>query len=946
MAVTFVDSATGSQSFPDTQTLSITVSGTNTAVFVMALGNNVTNTSQSVTRVTVGGVTATQIAPQTTSGGSLWVATGVPTGTKTISATWSPSGGNFTGTLAAVSYSGAVVLSSIQTRSTTNPITLTDTGQLALAFWTVNGTTSVNQGDTRRANIQTGNGVSIYIAESSDAVMGLAKAPMRSDALWITESSSGSGGADSTFTFAPGTVSGGLVQTSPAVSTFTETSTAGGSYGARAGVTTSVTATATADGIRGQRSPANTTILFTSDASGTVGGTAASTFGFTSAADGVRGQSSGADAAFTVTSTANGGFSAVGMASSTFAATSTANGHLGARAGAATVETFDPGTVIGFNGPHGTATSTFHFSSTVGGAPGGTADATWRLGSTAGGYVTRHHVSPTFDAGNYDPWQAFIEADALAERREVEDKLARPEFEIDLYTNVYGRLGEISDYISATVVFSRRDIPTATIVLKGDDPLAVYALQCDETVVPITITVNGMRWSGRVDVAEDDMVDGVETITLQCVGDRNWLNKILVWPNFALPIQVQFPKHAIYLGSAVTVCEVMLTEQLIRLQSGIWELVNNITNPGAWFATAMMHQGLETPCVVIPGNPLTDTSKFVAVTGRMDTVGTLVDQICKDNGIQISADIWLPGEPQPTTAFTLTEPTICFRVLDKSGVTGPTGTFLDGIIEEGVDLLNSAFGEVIKPFLNPLDEYAPDGVDIAPALGVHFTPPWPVYDCDDPRSGVKECKVSHHHPLAYTVVGGGKSPDWVNKLIDLLLEMAVTAILAAVIVMNPAAAGVAGAIPSTLLDGVFDNVILAFQLIENADRRRKLGPYGYPEFFTSTGSTAYTLEEWFALEIAMWDTRGYTSGQITTYDGVPYTLGRDFVVGDMVSYIRRKKLYTDYVEKATVTDDRTTRVQTMLQIGDGSAQESPHAKLQRRLASFESAVQIALLSSN
>ncbi len=527
-------------------------------------------------------------------------------------------------------------------------------------------------------------------------------------------------------------------------------------------------------------------------------------------------------------------------------------------------------------------------------------------------------------------------ADQARKQKDFDERVGKPAFLIEIFDNEYGKQGEITDYISANVTWKRNATAGGTIVLKGSDAWGKYAMRCRTTVVPIIITVNGYRWTGRVDTASWDLVDGVTTYTLQLISDWQWFHRMLVWPNFALPIEFQFPKEAVYIGPACTVLAAMTFEQAIRLQFGLWELVNNILDPAAWFATAMMKEGLLTPIAVVPINPLTDTSKWVAISGRMDSIATLAGQVCKDNGIDMSAEAWLPGDPQPAPGwYTLTEACIVVRFIDKSGVTGPTGTIVDGLIKDAVDIADSMLGEILDPLAD--SEYRPEGINLAPAFGVNWVRPWTVLLPDVPRSGVKECHITEHHPLAYTVVGGGRSPDWVNKLIDVLLELALSEILAAL--------GASGIAP-TLLDGIFDNVILAFQEIENAPRRFKLGKFGFPEYFTSTGSTAYTLDEFFALEIAMWETRGYSSCKAIMYDQVPYTLGRDYQNGDLMSWIHDGKLYTDYITEIVATDDRQKRVEVLTTIGDGSAQESPWAKIQRRLQGFENAMQIALLSSN
>lgn len=531
-----------------------------------------------------------------------------------------------------------------------------------------------------------------------------------------------------------------------------------------------------------------------------------------------------------------------------------------------------------------------------------------------------------------DPAQSFRIADAQIAAENV-GVLSR--FDVRIYTNTYAPLMDITRYISTTATFKRNNVGTATIVLPGDDPAIPYCIECERTVVPVTVTFNGMRWSGRIDTCADDVVDGVNTVTLQCLDDWNWLNHILVWCNPYLPIELQWPQENIMIGPAKTVLETMIAAEAIRLQSGLWEFVNNILDPGAWFASAVESLGLLTPICVVPSDPLTDTSNWVAIEARFDACATLVQAVCKDAGLCLTASIWFPGEPQPTTAFTLTLPTIVIKIEDKSGVTGPTGTIIDGLIKDVVDIADGMFGEIANP-LNS-SGYLPPGVVIDPAFGVNWTPPWPVYMVDDPRSGIKECHIVHHSPQSHTVVGGGKSPRWVNQLIDTAIETLISLALAAL--------GVSGIAP-TLLDGLFDNVVLAFQEIEDAPRRFALGPYAYPETFVGTGSTAWTVEEFFALANGLWDTRGYASAQIITWDNVPYTFGKDFGIGDLVSWVKRGKMYTDYTDEVTVTDDRQNRVQVLAKIGDLTAQEAPWVKMGRYIKTLEDALQIALLSSN
>ncbi|MFD9615610.1 hypothetical protein ACFWWS_40270, partial [Streptomyces sp. NPDC059083] len=233
---------------------------------------------------------------------------------------------------------------------------------------------------------------------------------------------------------------------------------------------------------------------------------------------------------------------------------------------------------------------------------------------------------------------------------------------------------------------------------------------------------------------------------------------------------------------------------------------------------------------------------------------------------------------------------------------------------------------------------------LAQLLGLDAKPPWVIYE-DGPRSGIEESHITAHHPLAYRVVTGGKSPDWVNRGIDLVLEYGLSLLLAAF--------GASG-ISSTLLNGLFDNAFLAYQQIEDELRRLRGGKFMRPEFWAQGGSAAYTLDAQVILESALWDTRGFHSFQLVTQNESPYSFGGelfgvrygDYGIGFPVSWVRKGRIYTDYCGEATLTDDRTHRVAITAKVGDQSAVESPWAKVMRRIGSLYDIVKAAALAQN
>jgi hypothetical protein len=567
-------------------------------------------------------------------------------------------------------------------------------------------------------------------------------------------------------------------------------------------------------------------------------------------------------------------------------------------------------------------------------------------------------TAPPIDLVSSPDWVALQQAATRADAQNRPE--GRGQFIVTFYDPTGAPLGECGDYISLTVTPKKNSVSPATIVLKDSDPFAAAAALCYYTTVPVTIEIaSGWRWSGRVDTCADDYVNGVATTTCQLISDYCWFDSLVVFPAWWMPIEAQIPKEATFVGSAITNIKELISEQILR-QSGILgailEFAGNITNPAAYIGSLLDVETLALPLVVVPTDPLTDTSKWTAITCKMTPVSAATDQTLKDCGLLLTADLWRVGDPQPPAlaewGIVLTESCIVVDVKDYSDVTGLTGTMLDGLIGEAVSLIDTVLGEILTLLggvdvsdTNSTDATNPYGTGIlASLLGIDAHPPWVVYE-DGPRSGIQESHIVAHHPLAYRVLTGGKSPEWVNKGVDLLLELALSELLAAF--------GASG-ISSGLLDGVFDNIFLAYMQIEDEQRRIRLGKFGRPEYFAQGGSAAYTLDSLIILESALWDTRGFHSFQLITQDGYPYNFGGDLLgvrygdygIGFPVSWVRKGIIYTDYCTEATLVDDRTHRVQIIAKIGDQSALESPWAKMARRIQSLNAVVMAASLAQN
>jgi hypothetical protein len=159
--------------------------------------------------------------------------------------------------------------------------------------------------------------------------------------------------------------------------------------------------------------------------------------------------------------------------------------------------------------------------------------------------------------------------------------------------------------------------------------------------------------------------------------------------------------------------------------------------------------------------------------------------------------------------------------------------------------------------------------------------------------------------------------------------------------------GITG-VPSNLLEGFLNDAFLAFQLIEMFDRRVAMGPYATRiEKFNPTGAAPYNIDALFTFINMAWDTRGYRAAIATWRQGEPFYVGRDVMVGGLMSIIDDEGvMLTDYVENVLLTENRKDGVKVTAQIGDGKAEEAPLAKTQRFVTGLQEAVNILTLAPN
>lgn len=517
---------------------------------------------------------------------------------------------------------------------------------------------------------------------------------------------------------------------------------------------------------------------------------------------------------------------------------------------------------------------------------------------------------------------------------------------VEIYDNFWNPQGFGGDHIELQVSFPRLKLPTGALKLIGDDPAATLAVNCWQTFVGVTVQVGAIRWAGWIDLAEDKInEDGTETVDCTLVGILTILDRILVYPQPALPLAIQ-PSAAIYIGAGITCLKAMVAENAFRLQSDWMEFFNTVISLDldwrTWFDSFNLpgNEWEYVPVFVPPWDPSEDTSYWTAFHGRMDTCWKLMRQHLQDNGWYASLDLWLPQDPQPswtiagiTTEANLKVPSYILNIRDYSGVSGPAGNWTDGLTKDLVTLEGSILGQNV---VGPVQEYVPPGsnIEIAPIYGVNYTPPWVIFNADADQPGLISMNIAQHAPQAYRVTLGGQSPAWLSAALNATMQYAVDMLTIAI--------GVGG-IPGNLLDGILDGTFLAFQLFVNYTAQHQLGPYAPPEKFFPTQST-YDIDMLFSAIDALWAVRGYPAAQFSFINGLPFTVGRDIFPGAQSSVIRRGIVYTDYNDDITVIDSPEAFAKVTVQVGDGKREEAPGLIYLRKFTELEENINLLLLA--
>ena len=496
------------------------------------------------------------------------------------------------------------------------------------------------------------------------------------------------------------------------------------------------------------------------------------------------------------------------------------------------------------------------------------------------------------------------------------------------------------------------------IQIPYDSIAAQYFLGTEDyQMTMVTVDVSGHRWHGAL--TDPEIIHDEKGSYINLRGLHSWqhLESILFWANPLFPAQFQPLAGDYRIGPARTVLASLLAVNLARLQLPLWQIPTYIDffDPAQW----NIFKRTQWPIAVKPVNPITDTSRWCVSAPTFQTAAEIIKEIADDeSGLSVEMNLWLPGDPQPWPLADFSRPTYWIDIVDYSIERNFTGTLVDGLIKVGIDAVDDAAAFVLYPILGEaiLGE---DGQGLLrDKLNLEVRDSVPVYRAaNTPDSGVVSHSIVQHKPLASQVVVGGKSPEFVNKSIDIGGELIAAGLMSAISAgAGAAGAGLAGAgLPmvgpalgmvsgldlkpaTSLATSMMHDKLFAYFAWENYAQAFRAGPYRYREV-AKLGGTGLGLMMFQDIVNATYSQRPYTSHKVEVMNSHPYRLHEEVKLGGLVGIDipdsedmdGHPKVHVGRVTAISFTYDRNNANSWDISIGDQAADVEPGQRSLERL---------------
>ena len=439
------------------------------------------------------------------------------------------------------------------------------------------------------------------------------------------------------------------------------------------------------------------------------------------------------------------------------------------------------------------------------------------------------------------------------------------------------------------------------------------------------------RWGGKVETIKDVQERGKPTVTtLNVISNRRHMAKFNLAASPLLPPAVQFPKLFVWGGPCGSTSATAMMVNLARVYTlnAWWPLPRNILAPETWLENV---SPLNWPVQVMPINTVLDQSRWCTIAARWKDAKTVLTPVMKDCGVICHAYTWLKGDPPPYIEvfgedlgkiLVPERSCVILSFENDSGITGPTGTAVDGL----VNLFAATADDLITEALFPVDGDGDGETDplVRKLLGVApKRPPFVYRDVGYGSTNRREMTI--HKSQAIIINTGGRSPGWVNQAITFGIRYGLSQLAQAINYGIGAYQQYGTEGLDNLYQGQLDDTLLAFINFIDPIRSAEVGPYAFQEHFETGSGSAFTVNSIFTLREGWWKTRPYTSFKFDVDDSL-FVFGEDVRLGSQVAAEERGVLYRDQILAYKRQGTRYGTGRPTLSFGDDSREEDPFAQ--------------------
>lgn len=366
----------------------------------------------------------------------------------------------------------------------------------------------------------------------------------------------------------------------------------------------------------------------------------------------------------------------------------------------------------------------------------------------------------------------------------------------------------------------------------------------------------------------------------------------------------------------------------INLARNFWPILSlptSLFDPAHWLTTRVGNLSpLHWPIQVQFVNPIFDQSRMLPLAARWQDLHTISEPLMDDAGVALVDYIWLTEDkdsPHPELAAlvgeSLARPSrncVILAFEDKSGVTGLTGTFIDG----AVNLIATTLDDLITETILPLDR---DGDGITDPLFRKFLGAAPEKPSLVWRDTEYSGMISSEHKLqrgsSQTVWTGGHSPTILNQAISFGVKFGLSQIQTVItdgVFHNQGPAPIGSGLEE-VYQGQLDDMFFAYQKFTNPQVALWLNDYALLEGFEQGNGYAYVMSAPLTIRQGLHKRRPRVSFTMNARDGEPNCWGYDYNIGDRALFEIDAIYYTEQIRGGKWAYDETTPIHLDLTIG-------------------------------